>query len=135
MPGVMFFGFSIADWGQGCSLGEPSCTGMEREVQLFVFLPVQCCSSRVHGVADPTKDAYRLLLPCLGFDPGTAISGSGQENQGECFKTQRRVCLGGAHTPLENIPACVHHSLLPAFSSFFPPCIPKGGSKGLLGAP
>lgn len=68
--GGVFFRFSSADWRQGFCLGEPYCTGMGRGLLLFVFLPDQCHSSKVHGAADPTKDAHRapttLPWPCSG---------------------------------------------------------------------
>lgn len=98
------------------------------------------CSSQIRAISQrcmelltPQRMLIGLLPPALALLQALPHQEVGRKTKDGCFKTHRRLCLGDAHTPLENTPSSVHHSLLPACSSFFPPCIPKGGSKGLLG--
>lgn len=97
-------------------------------------LPDQGHISKVHRAADPTKDAHRApaTLPWLCSRHCHIRKRAGKPRKG-VSRHRGDFAWGGAHTPLENNPSSVHHTLLTACSSFFPPCIPKGGSKGLLG--
>lgn len=102
------------------------------------------CSSQISATAQrcmelltPQRMLTGLLPPCLGFAPGAATSGCGQESQGDMFQDTKESLLEGCPHSTGKYPilSSVYHSLLSVCSSFFPPCIPKGGNKGLLGAP